>query len=73
MRHDTAIEEIEQRRIRGGFSHEQLAERADLANRTWRRIRASRLAFPRHVRALRQALRSLEREARQMAEQYGED
>ena len=69
----SAIADIELRRARGGFTHEQLVGLTDgVSLRTWGRMRDTGRAFSRHVRALKHALRKLETEARQASTQFRE-
>lgn len=56
------IELLEHRRINAGISCEELAAKADMATRTWQRIRKDGRAWPRHIRAVTAALRAIERE-----------
>lgn len=53
---------IEEKRERLGVTLEELASRVGLSERTLRNMRNQKRAFPRHVRALTFALRTIERE-----------
>lgn len=55
---------LDRRRLKAGVSVVALADRAGIARSTMTRIRASGRAWPRQVRALKMALRSIEREAK---------
>ncbi|MEQ9247047.1 MAG: hypothetical protein RLO21_13750 [Nitratireductor sp.] len=57
-----AIARIEAKRCRMQVSLSLLAARAGVSERTLRRIYRDGRAWPRHVKALRYALRSIERE-----------
>lgn len=56
------LDRLEAKRRRLGVTMAELAARAGLGERTLRRMQKTGLAFPRHVRALTFALRSIERE-----------
>lgn len=57
-----ALSRIEARRKKLGVSREALAFHADMSERTLRRMISSGCGFPRKVRALTFALRTIERE-----------
>lgn len=59
-----ALTRIDEKRRRVGVTIAELAAHAGLGERTLRRMRKSGLAWPRHVRALTFALRSIEKERR---------
>lgn len=58
------IDAIEQRRKRAGVEIRELCDRAGVSEETYRRMRRSRLAFPRQATALAMALRAIERDRR---------
>lgn len=51
---------IEARRVAAGVTIDELAGKAGMNERTYRRIKSSGLAFRRHARALAMAMRTLE-------------
>lgn len=61
---EAALATIEAKRKRLDVTLADLAGRAGITERTLTNIRRSKLAFPRHIRALTFALRSIERERR---------
>lgn len=65
-----ALARIEAARLKAGVSREALAQASDMSERTYRRALADGRAWPRQVEALRMALRSLSREARDSAGMY---
>lgn len=58
------LERLETKRRRLEVTVAELAARANIGERTLRRIQKTGRAFPRHIRALTFALRSLENERR---------
>ncbi|MBZ9856740.1 hypothetical protein LB566_23390 [Mesorhizobium sp. CA13] len=57
-----ALERIEEKRERLGVTLADLAGRAGLTERTFTNMRRHKRAFPRHIRALTYALRTIARE-----------
>lgn len=68
-----ALKRIEAGRKREEISRDVLAIAAGMSERTYRRALASGRAWPRQVEALRMALRSLSREARDGGAMFPED
>lgn len=56
------LERIEEKRLRLKVTLADLASRTGLTERTLRNMRRQKRAFPRHIRALTFALRTIERE-----------
>lgn len=54
------IAALEARRLAGGFTALELAMKAGISERTYRNMRRHGRAWPRHIRALSLALRTLE-------------
>lgn len=67
------ISAIEARRLAGGFTVGELAQKAGMDERTYRRMRHSGLGFQRRIRSLQMALRTLEGERKRESEVFPAD